>query len=163
MQALFPSGHLEIHQAKNEEVYRDIVRIPENARLDSAGKKIDEGRICKIKSGSKTAYVIVRGVKNFDPQGSPEHVHDRCIHMDDATRARLGVNGKPSARFDLKPVGFTGQLIWAWNATEIGYRVSSRLGLIGLALGLIALFPELIKWTQELTLWVQQNSLGKKP
>jgi hypothetical protein len=56
-----PFGHLEIHQAQIEEVYRDIVRVPESDRVDSHGRPIEEGRICKIKTGSKETYVIVRG------------------------------------------------------------------------------------------------------
>lgn len=155
------NDQLEIHQAKNEEVYRDIVRIPEDVRLDSGGNKIDEGRICKIKTGPHTAYVIVRGVRNFDLQGSPAHVHGRCIHMDDATRRRLGVTDTHSARFELEPVGWYGELLWAWTATEIGYRISSRLGLLGLILGLIALSPELIKWIHELACILERNLSAK--
>jgi hypothetical protein len=57
MHPTIPADHLEIHQTKKEEAYRDIVRIPEFDRLDTAGKQIDEGRICKIKTGPKMAYV----------------------------------------------------------------------------------------------------------
>ncbi len=157
MRPPIPPDHLEIHQAKNEETYRDIVRIPEDLRLDSAGKTIDEGRICKIKTGSKTAYVIVRGVKNFELQGTPAHVHGRCIHMDEVTRQRLEVDKMHSARFELEPVDWWGQFRWAWSATEIGYRISSRLGLLGLVLGLIAFLPELVKWIGELATWIREH------
>lgn len=152
-----PADPLEIHQAKSEEVYRDIVRIPEAVRLDEAGGTIDEGQICKIKSGRKTAYVIVRGVKNFELEGSPAHVHGRCIHMDEVTRQRLDLAKARSARFRLTPVGWWGGFRWAWNATEIGYRISSRLGLLGLILGLIALLPEVIKWAAELSKWTAEH------
>ena len=157
MRPTIPLDHLEIHQAKHEETYRDIVRIPEDLRIDSAGKRIDEGRICKIKTGPKTAYVIVRGVKNFELEGSPAHVHGRCIHMDEVTRQRLDVDKTRSARFDLEPVGWWGQFRWAWSATEIGYRVSSRLGLLGLVLGLVAFLPELIKWIGELANLIHEH------
>jgi hypothetical protein len=152
-----PDDRLEIHQGKKEEVYRDIVRIPEAVRLDEAAGTICEGRICKITSGRKTAYVIVRGVKNFELEGSPAHEHGRCIHMDEATRKRLGVEETHSARFELEPCGWWGEFRWAWNATEIGYRISSRLGLLGLVLGLIALFPELVKWVAELSRWIAEH------
>jgi hypothetical protein len=157
MQQPIPPDHLEIHQAKNEEAYRDIVRIPEDVRLDAAGARIDEGRICKLKTGSKTAYVIVRGVKNLELAKSPEHIHGRCIHMDEVTRKRLNVDKAGSAKFILEPVGWWGEFRWAWSATEIGYRVASRLGLLGLVLGIIAFLPELIRWTSELSRWIQEH------
>jgi len=155
-----PFGHLEIHQAQIEEVYRDIVRVPESDRVDSHGQPIEEGRICKIKTGSKETYVIVRGVKNFVLERNPAHVHSQCIHMDDVTRKLLGISNTRSARFEITPVGSWGQLKWAWSATEISYRIASRLAVVGLALGLIALIvslPETLKLAQTVIQWIHQH------
>jgi hypothetical protein len=148
------SSHLEIHQGKLEEVYRDIVRLPEAIRLAPSRKVIEEGRICKIRTDSKTAYVIVRGVENYTVNG---HTHGRCIHMDAVTRKKLEVIGRESARFELTPVRWFGELRWAWNATEIGYRVASRLAIIGLVLGVIALvvtLPQIVELTQQFMRWL---------
>jgi hypothetical protein len=70
--------------------------------------------------------------------------------MDEVTRKRLDIDKVPSARFDLESVGWWGEFRWAWSATEIGYRIAARLGLLGLLLGLIAFLPELVKWVGEL-------------
>ncbi|MGC2742852.1 MAG: hypothetical protein WA672_06670 [Candidatus Angelobacter sp.] len=139
---------LEIHDAKKEEVYRDIIRIPEDDRRDTHGKVIDEGRICCIIVGEKSALLIVRGVASAEFSG---HVHGGCIHMDDVTRKRLSLEESriKQAEFKITPVGIFGEFRWAWSATEIGYRISSRLALLGLVLGLIALalaLPEAFNW-----------------
>jgi hypothetical protein len=78
--------------------------------------------------------------------------------MDEVTRKRLDIDKARSARFELEPVGWWGEFRWAWSATEIGYRIASRLGLLGLVLGIIAFLPELIKWLGELTRWIQEMS-----
>ena len=146
---------LDIHSAKAEEVYRDIVRIPENVRKDTNGQVIEEGRICRISSGGRHTLVILRGAKECQATHKPP-----CIHLDEVTRKRLSLPGSGLAQFELQPVGWFGEFLWAWNATEIGYRISSRLGLLGLALGIIAFvlaLPELCRMLAGLISWASRS------
>lgn len=102
----------------------------------------------------------MRGVKNFALKRNLAHVHSQCIHMDDVTRKLLDISSTRSARFEITPVGWWGQLKWAWRATEISYRIASRLAVVGLALGLVALIvslPETLKLAQEVIQWIHQH------
>lgn len=44
-----------------DEVFRDMVRLPEQWRIDTKGRPIPEGFICKLQSGTKSVLVAVRG------------------------------------------------------------------------------------------------------
>jgi len=71
--------------------------------------------------------------------------------MDEKTRNRLGgIKIGESYDFTFTPAGLPGQLRWAWNASETGYRVASRLAVIGLILGLLAFVPVLVEWVKRL-------------
>ena len=61
--------------------------------------------------------------------------------MDDFTRGpdKLDVNQDQQYDFEFKPAGFCGGVLWAWNATEMGYRIASRIAVISLVSGLLAL------------------------
>ena len=39
---------LEVHQLREEDVYKDMVRIPEVHRKDANGERIKESSICRI-------------------------------------------------------------------------------------------------------------------
>jgi hypothetical protein len=130
---------LTVQIGREEEVYRDIVRIPEGHRLDTSGKLIPEGQVRRIKVGQKRAFVVLRGEQNsIDP----------IIEMDEVTRKKLGLEcARPvDVEFDRPLCHEYCQFRWAWAATEISYRIAIRLavssivlGLIGLALGIVAL------------------------
>lgn len=121
---------LRVHQAAKEDVYRDIVRIPEQYRLDAKGKIVPEGAICKISTSDKTAHCIVRGAQN---SSLPE------IFIDERSRNLLGISQGDDVDFEIKTVGFWGQFWWAWNASDPAYRIAARLSLLSVVLGLIGL------------------------
>jgi hypothetical protein len=117
---------LEVHQLAEEDVYKDLVRIPQSQRLDRSGDKIEESTICWIYGTPKSSVATLRG---FQASSGPE------VHMDERTRNRLGVELGQSYNFTFKKAGVWGQLRWAWCASETGYKVASRIAVIGLVLG----------------------------
>ena len=76
--------------------------------------------------------------------------------MDDYTRGKLDLQKNTFYEFEFNQVGFLGQLCWAWNATEIGYQVASRIAVLGFLIGVLALIPaivELLPWRDFLLRW----------
>jgi hypothetical protein len=121
-----------------------IVRIPEIHRTDRNGKTIEESTVCWIDGTPERSVAVLRGYQQST---------DAEIHMDDRTRARLGVKLGHPYDFRFKQAGFCGQLKWAWKASETGYRVASRLGVIGLIVGVLAFIPVLVDWIKSLVCW----------
>jgi hypothetical protein len=121
---------LTIHSADQEDVYKDIARIPEQYRVDRSGRTISEGRVCRVSVRSKYSYVLLRG--------SQLHTGP-TIRLDERKRNELDLRPNTEADFDLKPVGLMGEFLWAWHASDPAYRISARLGVLSLALGVIGL------------------------
>lgn len=132
---------LKVRQIPEQDVYKDIVRIPEVHRIDKKGNTIEESTACWIKGAPRSSVAVLRGYQMSD---SAE------IHMDDRTRNRLGVQLDELHDFRFRPAGLWGQLVWAWKASETGYRVASRLAVIGLILGVLAFIPVLADWVKSL-------------
>ncbi|MHB8347389.1 MAG: hypothetical protein ACYDHM_09425 [Acidiferrobacterales bacterium] len=73
---------LTVQCAAKEDVYKDILRVPEQHRLDARGHVIPEGSVCKIMISDRMAYGIVRGAsRSLQPE----------IHMDERLRNLLHV------------------------------------------------------------------------
>jgi hypothetical protein len=130
---------LKVRQIPEEDVYKDIVRIPEGYRIDKKGNTIEESTACWIGGAPRRSVAVLRG---WQRSTSAE------IHMDEKTRNRLGVQLDECYDFRFRPAGQWGQLLWAWNASETGYRVASRLAVIGLMLGVLALIPVFWDWAK---------------
>lgn len=137
---------LKVCQIEEADVYKDIVRIPELHRTDREGKPIEESTVCWINGTPQRSVAVLRG---YQKSANAE------IHMDERTRNRLGVQLDHSYDFRFKKAGFCGQLKWAWKASETGYRVASRLGVIGLIVGLLAFIPVLVDWIKALVCWLR--------
>jgi hypothetical protein len=105
------------------DVYKDIVRIPQRDR-----GALKTGRLHKVSCHGGSALLVLRG-RTSDDDGK------MCI--DEEGRSRLGIDFGDTVEFTIQPVGILGEFEWAWNATDPAYRVSSRLGLIGLFLGAV--------------------------
>jgi hypothetical protein len=133
---------LEVRPISEEDVYKDIVQVPEVHRTDKNGKTIEESTPCWIGGTPRSSVAVLRG---YQQSAKAE------IHMDEKTRNRLGgIKIGESYDFTFTPAGLPGQLRWAWNASETGYRVASRLAVIGLILGLLAFVPVLVEWVKRL-------------
>ena len=132
---------LKVRLLQDGDVYKDIVRIAEVHRADKNGEIIEESTVCWISGGPHSSLAVLRGYQNSDKAE---------IHMDDRTRARLGVKLDEIHDFEFRRAGLWGQLRWAWSASETGYRVSSRLAVIGLILGVLAFIPVLIDLAKSL-------------
>jgi hypothetical protein len=137
---------LRVVKIADRDVYKDIVRVPERYRLDESGEIIEEATICWILGTSKKSVVTLRGFQRSD---EPE------IRMDDRTRIRLGVKLGESYNFTFKRAYVWGQIRWAWCASETGYKIASRLAVIGLFLGILAFLPVLADWMKLLWEYVK--------
>ncbi len=131
---------LRVAPADRDDVYRDIVRVSELYRVDSKGRTVPEGSVCRISIGARSAFGLVRGVSGLG-HGTAEPV----VHIDERLRNALGV-----AVGDDVQLGFSktwlAELRWAWGSSDPAYRAMARLavlsvelGIVGLALGLVAL------------------------
>jgi hypothetical protein len=123
---------LEVHQLDRTEVYRDIVRVNQKYRIDArkTNCKIKEGEVCRIRVNGRQCLVVLRG---YEDNENPE------IRMDDFTRGpyKLNVGYKQKYEFEFTPVRFIGKVRWAWQASEMGYQVATRLAVLGLLMGLV--------------------------
>ncbi len=125
---------LKVRQIPDEDVYKDMVRIAEVYRIDKDGDPIEESTVCWIDGTPQSTVAVLRGYQKSA---------DAEIHMDERTRHRLGVQIDETHEFAFRRAGIWGQLRWAWDASETGYRVASRLAVIGFILGLLAFIPVL--------------------
>ena len=125
----------DVRAARRSDIYRDIARVPELYRIDSAGKPIPEGRICKVTVGTKSVLLSLRGQQSHS---------DPAIHLDDVTRTKLGVELGTQVCFQFRQVGWLGQFLWAWRATDPGYRIAARVAAISVALSFVGLIAGVI-------------------
>lgn len=128
---------LKVAEAREEDVFEDIVRINFRYRQDKAGQTIPSGAVCRISVGHKSARAIVRGLP---AEEGP------LIRLDESLRRVIGVKSGDEIEIVLKRAGFFEEVVWCWQATNPTYRISARLavlsvllGLIGLVLGVISL------------------------
>jgi hypothetical protein len=121
---------LRVARIRQEDVYKDIARIPEAHRFDRRGKRIPEARICKVTTGGRSVLLSLRGQQEH---GEP------AIQIDDKTRQALGIEEGREAEFAFRKVGWPGQFLWAWRAADPAYRIAARLGLLSVILGLAGL------------------------
>lgn len=126
---------LTVKQAAREDVYRDLIRIPEKYRLDYKEKPITEGAICRIAVKDKSIYAILRGC------GTNK---ERYIYIDERLRNRLDIQSNQEVDFIIKRVGLWGQFMWAWNSSDPAYRIAARLGLLSVVLGILSLFITIV-------------------
>jgi hypothetical protein len=122
---------LTVHQSAEEDIYKDLVRVPEIYRLDSKGKHIPEGSICQITVATtgNSKLTSVRGCKDDGP----------IVRMDEKVRTDLCVVPEREYEFRLRRVWWFGQCRWAWQASDPAYRLAARLGVLSVLLGLIGL------------------------
>jgi hypothetical protein len=123
-----------IHGAHKEEIYRDIVRVPECYRIDGKGP-IAEGEVRRIHAGPKSTFVILRG--------DQQHCTERTVRLDDVTRGKLGVEMGQDVEIEVDSP-FLKEWRWAWNGTEIGDRIAARLSVVSLLLGVAGLLLGII-------------------
>lgn len=118
---------LKVRSAQEEDVYKDIVRISQNSRHG-----LKTGKIHRFKADGNHAYFILRGT-------GPEN--DGKLLIDEAARSKLSLSAGAEREFLIEEVGWWGELVWMWEATDPTYRVAGRLGVLSLLLGLLAFAP----------------------
>jgi hypothetical protein len=130
---------LLVHHLSEDEVYRDIARIPEEYRKAPNGQRVDRGNVCELfcRDTCKKAFIVLYGSRH---EGAD-------IGIDNRTRKKLDVYADHRYDFELRASGFWGEISWALGSGDVVHRFSSRiallsliLGLTGVALGILALF-----------------------
>lgn len=116
-----------------EDVYKDIVRIPDKYRGN-----IPEGKICKLSVNGRTKLVQVRGLAN-----APGAI----ICLDELTRNQLNLDLDSEYDFQINSEGFFKEVRWMWYAADPAYRIAARLGIwsvivsiLGVVFGVVAYF-----------------------
>lgn len=126
----------------SHEVYKDIARVPEKYRLGTDGQTIKEGDICKVTVGHRSILLSLRGDVN-----NPEC---QSIQVDERTRRALSVSIGDQADFQFQRVGWVGQYLWAWRASDPAYRIGARFGLLSLLLGFIGIVLGIVDIVREI-------------
>ncbi len=119
---------LNVCKAIYEDVYRDIIRIPESHRYDRDKRKIKEGSVCKVTIGEVSTFAILRG---YSDSVEP------LIFIDERLRDELKVHEHDQIEVQLEQTSIIGQFRWAWNASEPAYRVAARMAFMSVILGFI--------------------------
>lgn len=117
--------NLIVQKIDEGEVYKDLVRVPERHR-----GQIGEGRICKL---SVNGHSVLRSLRGLGQEQAP------VIQMDEVTRRCLKVKLERRHEFSIREVGWLGQFLWAWNASDPAPRLSARIGIVGGVLTIIGL------------------------
>lgn len=133
---------LTVCQADEEDVYRDVIRIPKEYRKNIKGVEIPSGTICKVVVGNVPAYAIVRG---------KSQATDANIYIDAFLRKKLSVSLKEKINVSLSEANLIGKGWWALNTTDPGYRISAW----------IAVFSFFIPLLISLISWICNNFFGK--
>ena len=122
---------LKVGVAKVEDVYKDIVRVPEANRKNDCDRNITEGSVCKVRVASNRTevYAILRGNRDGDTE----------IKIDEYLRNKLGIEKGKEYEFTFKTRWWY-QFCWPWSATDPGYRISSQIAVISFLLGLLSIF-----------------------
>jgi hypothetical protein len=120
-----------VRPAAREDVYRDVVRIPERYRITKSGKTISEGSVCALATGRhKRVYAIVRGTLDGE---------ESTVKMDERVRNALELQVGEEIDLSLRQAGPIGEFLWAWNASDPAYRIVARLAVLSALLGLLSL------------------------
>jgi hypothetical protein len=121
---------LKVQMIEKPETYRDLARIPWKLRMDKNGAKIPEGRICKVSVNGRSCLLSCRGRLNEN---------EPLIFLDGTTRRTLGLKVDQLYDFELRPVRWPGQFLWAWRASDPLYRIAARAGLISVGFGVLGI------------------------
>ena len=127
---------LEVHQQLERDIYRDIVRIPEEHRRDTQGRIVREGTIVKIiVPGEMSKVVWLRGM---------EGETKALIRMDDKTRNALGLGTNQQYDFKIQSVGCYRKFRWASDSSDPVVCIATWLGAISVTLGVIGVLMAVI-------------------
>lgn len=116
---------LKVVGANRDEVFTDMVRIPENHR-----NGIENGTVVRIWHGGRRVFAIARGLHDRS---------DSVIVMDEFVRRRLGVDR--ASQIDSKNIRRATRwekLTWYLEATNPAVHVPAWVAVISLALGTLS-------------------------
>lgn len=116
---------LSVHQAGEDDVYQDIIRVHKDRR-----NGVREGRICHVSVGDAAALFAMRGL--------PDSQKD-WVRLDEFGRDRLGIADGASCEFTFREASYPEALCWACRAADPGARIAAWVAVWGLALGAFGL------------------------
>jgi hypothetical protein len=114
---------LTVKPARDQDVYKDIVRLNTNDRLH-----VRAGTIGKISVNGRSRFFIVRGLAG---------VQQGTILIDDVGREALAVASGQEYEFLIEPAGLIGQVRWACNVSDSAGRIAAWLGVWAVGLGAV--------------------------
>lgn len=109
-----------------------MARVSERYRVTADGKSIKAGKICVVRTTVKKAILNLRGL-------SSRKGEEQKIEIDEQGREVLGVETGKEYCFSFEEANFFDEWKWEWSASDAGYRVAARLGLISVGLGVIGI------------------------
>jgi hypothetical protein len=121
---------LRVRKLDKEDVYRGLIRVPQQHRKDPSGREIPEGSVIEVKTGSKSLLGVVRG----DPGAT-----DPSIRMDELFRNRLEVEPDGEYDFELKRKGVFAEFRFHWSSPEPANRFAMRMAILSVAAGILGL------------------------
>ena len=110
------------------DVFSDVIRVHEDYRKDDKdGDDIDGGTVCvvMIKETNGRIYAILRGLGDDKIENGKN-----IIRIDDNLRKRLNVVPGSSYEFIFRKANWLETFIWAFNASDTGYKISARIALV---------------------------------
>lgn len=126
---------LTVESAALDEVFTDMVRVPQAHRLDRDNRAIRNGTVIRIDHHRRKAYAIVRGLQERS---------DAVIQMDEFMRDRLGVKlGDAIARSAIRPASWLGKIVWHLYASNPTIHVPAWIAMISLGLGVLSIILSL--------------------
>lgn len=131
-------NNLKVVQAKEADVYRDIIRIPEIHRKDEKGNTIPEGKVCKVTVRSKSTFALIRG--DYDET-------KRQVRIDERLRNKLNINLDDTVIMKIKTVCLWGSFRWACDASDPAYRVMAFMAILSIGLGAIGVMLGVISFS----------------
>lgn len=125
-----PDRELLVHRASSDDVFSDIVRIPEAYRMSSCGEFIRNGALIRIAHKGHKVFAIVRGLECLDP----------VVQMDEFIRERLCIKpGEKVNRGGIRLAKLYEKPFWLLFATNPAVHVSAWLAAISIGLGVLSI------------------------
>lgn len=127
---------LFVYKANAEDVFKDIIRVPEIYRKDNKGKIIPEGSVCDVSANQKNVTAILRGVPREELMVQISSHEDKIVKIDDKLREKLKVKVWDNVEFTFNKIGILKAYWWAaFCASDPTYKIVTQLTLFSVILG----------------------------
>ncbi|MBP0617317.1 hypothetical protein [Jiella mangrovi] len=122
---------LRVQKASADDIFSDIVRIPEDHRVGGSGGTIRNGAVIRIEHKGRKTFAIVRGLDCAQP----------IVQMDEFIRDRLCVKpGEFIRKSGIRLARWYEKPWWLLFVTNPTVHVSAWLAVISVGLGALSIF-----------------------